>query len=330
MNLKELWNFKHDAPILGIELVDVNGNHQKEIFAHTKTGKVLILSLEGKLLSENEIAINSSIWCAKIADLNNDGENEIILGGLDGLLRVFKSTNSYSLKPLWAHQFGASIGGILIDDLNNDGNQEIIAYSLDKSIRVLNQKDGSLVWGQVFEEGIGDAIIWDDDTERVNKEVVACGNDGTVRIFNGRSGELMWHLRFSDKIRCIARLNSESGPIISCGGDDKLLHLIDKSAKKEVKFLEFEDYVWKCLSLPNAQHEKIIVITYSFAYFDESLPIDKIDFSSKIVCVDKNLEVSWEISGKNTEYMNTFEKNGTSFLLIGTTSGENLIIESNT
>ena len=330
MNYEELWSFQYNAPILGIEIVDINGNGQKEILAYTKTGTVLIISLEGKLLSEQQITENSSIWCVKIADLSKDGKNEIILGGLDGLLRVFSCTKSYSLEPIWAHQFGASIGGILLEDLNIDGFQEIVAYSLDNSIRVLNHKDGSLLWGQVFEDGIGDAVIWVNDKERAKKEVIACGNDGTVRVFNGTNGELLWHQRFSDKIRCIARLNSVKGPIISCGGDDRLLHLIDKNAKKEIEFLEFEDYVWKALSFPYAQHEKIIVSTYSFAYFNESLPIDKIDFSSKIVCIDKNLEVSWEICGKNAEYLNAFEKNGRSIALIGTTSGEILMIDSNT
>lgn len=330
MNCKELWSFKYNAPILGLEIGDINGNGQKEILAFTKAGTVLILSLEGDVLSENEITEGPSIWCSRIADLNNDGENEIILGGLDGLLRVFKSTNSYSVKPSWAHQFGASIGGILSGDINNNGIQEVIAYSLDKSIRALNQKDGSLVWGQVFEDGIGDAMIWEDDEDRANIEVIACGNDGTLRVFNGSSGELMWHKRFSNKMRCIARLNSIKGPLISCGGDDKLLHLLEKNTNKEIKYLEFEDYVWKSLSFPNAQQEKILVSTYSFAYFDESIQIDKINFSSKVMCIDGNLEIVWEIEGKNVECLNAFEKKGKSFVLIGTTPGEILMIDSNT
>ena len=330
MNFKELWNFKYKAPILGVEIGDINGNDQQEIIAYTKLGTVLILSLEGELLSESEVAEKSSIWCAKIADLNNDGENVIILGGLDGILRVFKSSDSYSLKPLWAHQFGASIGGILSDDITNNGIQEIIAYSLDKSIRVLNQNDGNLVWGQVFEDGIADAMIWEQNKDRENKEVVACGNDGTLRIFNGKSGELMWHKRFSNKMRCVARLNSAKGPIISCGGDDKLLHLIDKNTREEIKYLEFEDYLWKSLSFPNSQHDKILASTYSFAYFDESIHIEKIEFSSKVICIGNNLEILWEIEGKNVEYLNAFEKNGKSFALIGATTGEILMIDTNT
>ena len=330
MNCRELWSFYYDAPILGMEMVDVNGDGQKEIFAYSKTGTVLILSLEGVLLSKKEISEKTSIWCAKIADLNNDGENEIILGGLDGVLRSFKSDNSFTLKPLWTHQFGASIGGLLSSDINNDGYQELIAYSLDKSIRALNQKDGSLVWGQVFEDGIGDAMIWEENKDRENKEVVACGNDGTLRIFNGKSGELLWHKRFSNKMRCVARLNSAVGPIISCGGDDRILHLIDKNTREEVKCLEFEDYVWKSLAFPNAQHDKILASTYSFAYFDESIQMDKVEFSSKIVCIDNNLEVPWEIEGKNVECLNALEKNRNSLALVGTTPGEILMVDSNT
>ena len=330
MNCKELWSFKINAPILGMEIGDINGNGQNEIFAFTKTGTILILSLEGELLSKKEITEKSSIWCAKITDLNKNGENEIILGGLDGLLRIFRSDNSYSLKPLWAHQFGASIGGVLTGDITNGGIQEIIAFSLDKSIRVLNQKDGRLVWGQVFEDGIGDAMIWEDDKDRKNIEVAACGNDGTLRIFNGKNGELLWHKRFSNKMRCIGRLNSEFGSILTCGGDDKLLHLIDKNTREEAKCLEFEDYVWKSLAIPNAQYDKILVSTYSFAYFDESIQMDKIEFSSKVTCIDNNLGVSWEIKGKNVECLNVLEKKGNSFALIGTTPGEILMIDNRT
>ena len=330
MNCKELWSFKYHAPILGVEISDINGNDQKEILAYTKTGTVLILSLEGKLLSENKIVENSSIWCARITDLNNDGENAIILGGLDGILRVFKSSDSYSLNPLWGHQFGASIGGLLSSDISNDGNQEIIAYSLDRSIRVLSQNDGNLVWGQVFEDGIGDAMIWEENKDRENMEVVACGNDGTLRIFNGKSGELIWHKRFPNKMRCVARLNSAEGLIISCGGDDRILHFIDKNTRQEVKCMEFEDYVWKSLAFPNDQYDKILASTYSFAYFDESIQMDTIKFSSKIVCIDNNLEVPWEIEGKNVECLNASEKNGTSLALVGTTPGEILMVDSNT
>ena len=337
MPLKELWNFKHEAPILGIEIADLNGNGQEEILAYSKIGTVLILSLEGVLLTTHEITEKSSIWCAKIADLNNDGKNDLILGGFDGLLRAFQINKSYSIKPLWTHQFGASISGILTSgDIDNDKNlnqnRVIIAYSLDKSLRALNPTDGSLVWGQLFEDGVGDAILWEDIDDAMSKEeeVIACGNDGTLRIFKVNNGELIWHARFFNKMRCIARLTSMNRPILSCGGDDKLLHFFNMNTREELKNMQFEEYVWKSLSLPNTHYDKIITSSYSFAYFDESIQIDEIDFSSKVTCIDKNLEVLWEIEGKNAECIYVIDKDGITIVLIGTTTGEILVIDSNT
>ena len=162
VNIKEQWAFHSSEPILGIEIGDVNNKGQNEIIAFSKSGRLLIISLSGKKITELEISENSSIWQAKICDIDRDNKNEVILGGLDGLLRTFKCNTSYELHPFWVHQFGASISGFLYADVNFDGIEEIIAYSIDKSIRCLNSLDGSLLWGQIFEDGIGDAIIYHD------------------------------------------------------------------------------------------------------------------------------------------------------------------------
>ncbi len=66
MKVKELWRVKYNDSILGIELGDINNNGQKEIIAYSKTGKILIISLEGKILREEQISENSSIWQAHI------------------------------------------------------------------------------------------------------------------------------------------------------------------------------------------------------------------------------------------------------------------------
>ncbi|MFX1257602.1 MAG: hypothetical protein ACFFAN_07080, partial [Promethearchaeota archaeon] len=264
----------------------------------------------------------------KINDINNDGRNEIIIGGLDGLLRVFKCKLSYELIPFWTHQFGSSISGILIDDINNDKKDEIIVYSLDKTIRILNPIDGSLVWGQIFEDGIGDVIIWIDNKELAKKQICACGNDGTIRIFDGNNGNLLWFKQYSDKIRCISRLNSNERSMILCGGDDKTLHFIDKNTHLEVKFIEFNDYIWQCISFPEKSLTKTLISSYSFAYFDTPVSINKIQFSSKLVCIDENLNITWELKGKNCEFIGIFEKQQSFFAHIGTTKGEILIIDS--
>ena len=327
MIIKEQWNFIYNEPLLGIELGDVNNNGQTEIVAFTRSGLILIISLEGEILKKIIISENSPIWNLRLFDIDKDGKNELILGGMNGILKILKSDIKYYLKPFWNHKFGASISGILIDDINNDKLDEIIVYSLDNTLRVLNPLNGNLVWGQVFEEGIGDALIFRENIKSVYKEIIACGNDGTIRAFNCNDGKLLWFKRFVDKVRCVSYLNSIKGPVVLCGGDDKKLHFIDKNTQKEFKTYKFKDYVWKCISYPFPIYNKSLISSYSFAYFNNSMPLDEINFSSKLICLNKSINSIWELKGYNIETIKVLEQNDNKLVLIGTTKGEFIVIE---
>lgn len=325
--VKEHWKFRYNEPLLGIELGDINNNGQIEIVAFTKSGWVLIITLKGELLNKVLISENSPIWTLRIYDIDKDGKNEIILGGMDGILKIFKVNIKYYLEPLWNHKFGASISGILIDNINNDELDEIIVYSLDKTLRVLNPLNGNLVWGQIFEEGIGDALIFRENIKSANKEIIACGNDGTIRVFNSIDGTMLWFKRFSDKVRCISYIYSIKGSVVICGGDDKKLHLIDKKTQKEINTYKFKDYVWKCVSYPFPICNKVLVSSYSFTHFNKTIPLEKIDFSSKLICLNESINIMWELKGCNIETLKVREIFDKTYVFIGTTKGELIIIE---
>ncbi len=326
MQVNKLWNIKHNGAILGIELGDINNNGEVEIIAFSRTGLILILSQNGKLIHQEVISKDTPIWHLKIYDIDNDGKNELIIGGMDGILRTFKCTLTYKLVKLWSHSFNSSISGILIDDININNNIEIIVYSLDKTMRVLNPLDGSLIWGQIFEDGIGDAIIFKDD----RKWIIACGNDGTIRTFNGIDGELLWFKRFSSKVRCVSYLNSIKGFVILCGGDDKKLHFIDLKTQKEIGTIEFKDYVWKCIPYPLSNYNNLLISSYSFDYLDDSLKVENINFTSKLIRINEFLEVKWELKGYNIECLHITEINKNTLVFAGTTKGELIIIEEKT
>lgn len=325
--VKEHWKFTYDEPLLGIELGDINNNGQIEIVAFTKSGYVLIISIKGELLNKILISENSPIWNLRIFDIDKDGKNEIILGGMDGILNILKSNRDYNFKLFWTHKFDASISGILIDDINNDKLDELIVYSLDKTLRVLNPLNGNLVWGQVFEDGIGDALIFKENIKSINKEIVACGNDGTIRSFDCIDGNLLWFKRFSDKVRCVSYIYLTKGSVIICGGDDKKLHFIDRSTQKEFNTYEFKDFVWKCVSYPFPICNKALVSSYSFAHFSNSFPPEKIRFSSKLICLNESIDIMWEMKGYNIEALKVIEVYDNILVFIGTTKGELIIIE---
>ncbi len=327
VNIKERWDFHSSDSILGIEIGDINNNGQKEIIGFTNSGKLLIFSLSGKKINELEISKESSIWQVKICDIDRDGKNEVILGGLDGILRTFKCNSSYELEPFWAHQFGASISGFLYSDVNFNGIKEIVAYSIDKSIRCLNSLDGSLLWGQLFEDGIGNAILWQDSKNPQAREIIACGNDGTIRSYKGDNGELLWFKRYTDKIRCISNLKSNDKDLIVYGGDDKKLHIIDKNTLKESTSFQFEDFVWQCTSFIIENESHLLTSTYSFSFFEDSKDIKDIEFTSKVLCFNSELEKKWEIESINLECFLLVEILSEKFLIIGTTKGKILLLK---
>ena len=330
INLEEKWQYRIDEPILQVKIGDINNNGQNEILAASKSGRLLILSLAGKVLADKKITEKSSIWKVEVRDIDSDNKNEVILCGLDGLLSVFKCNSSYELETFWKHQFGASISGFFISDINNDNMNEIIAYSIDKSLRVLNPLDGSLIWGQLFEDGIGDAIIWQDPLEPALKEVIAIGNDGTVRIFKGMNGELSWFKRYTDKIRCVSLFKSIKEELIVCGGDDKMLHFIDKKSHNEIKTIQCQEYVWKCSQFESMKKYNLLVSTYSFDFFDSQINVDDLEFNSKLMCFNQDFDIIWEINNINVEVVSRVMLEGISFFVIGTTRGKTLLIEDNT
>ncbi|MFX1434939.1 MAG: hypothetical protein ACFFB1_14290 [Promethearchaeota archaeon] len=325
MNIEKIWDFNANEQLLGVELGNLIEGNNKQIITYTKSGKILIFSLNGKLLFKDEITKNTPIWKALIYDIDNDGKEELLLGGMDGVLRVFKYKAEFKLKHYWTHRFNSSIGGILVDDINYDGINEIISFSLDKSLRVLNPLDGSLIWGQIFEEGIGDALIWRNLKDPNEIEIIACGNDGTIRIFDNKYGELLWFKRFSNKVRCLSYMCSYQYDYLVCGGDDKKIHIIDKERKKEIKTFESDDIIWKCLSFPPHQHNNLLVSSYSFEFLDNS--IKDIKFKSKVMCFNENLGVKWEYKNVNAEILSYINALENKCIVIGTTRGYLMLLD---
>jgi outer membrane protein assembly factor BamB len=326
VNAKELWKYKHTSAINGVLTDDVDGNGVPEIIAYSSNGEVLILSMDGDLLLSEKVS-DKQIWAATVYDNNTNAPSKfLVIGGMDGLLRSFHLTKNFDMDQRWTHKFGSSISGFLLEDLLNNGTEQLISYSLDKTLRVLNKEDGSLIWGQTFEKGIGQVIVVPVLNNQVKKEVVACGNDGTVRVFNAEEGVLKWFKRFSENMRCIATLNpQERDSLLLCGGDDKTLHVIDRKKKGELKSktLTYSDYVWTLHSYFQNSLRKLLVSTYSFEFLKTEKDVKKLKFTSGLYKYDSNLKMEWKVEGENLESFEVIKdqwKNG--IIFFGTTKGD--------
>jgi len=327
LRIRKIWDYKIIGQFLGLEIGDYTFNNKQEIMAFSKSGKIYTFSLDGKLLFDVEITENSPIWNIIIDDVDENCVQKVIIGGLDGLLRIFDLNSSLTLDPIWVHKFGSSISGILLEDINGNGKKEIVAYSLDKSLRVLSLLDGALIWGQLFEDGISDAIFIKDEDNQDDNAIVAIGNDGTIRSFNCINGNLRGFMKFTDKVRTLTLFNISDKQVIVCGGDDKTAHFLDKNLKLEIDTLKFDDLVWKLKPIRYMNDSFLLISTYSFDFLDNSIPINKRQFSSKLTCLDKNLDVKWELIDTNVEVIAPYFSEAMNFIITGTTKGEIIFLD---
>lgn len=327
LNIKKIWNFNSGEQTLGLIISEPINKIQHKILAYTKSGRIFIISADGNIFRNEIVTENTAIWKGLFNNLYDDEQEELILGGLDGLLRTFKYNEKFELIPFWAHQFGASLSGFFIEDINKDNIREIIAYSLDKSIRVLNPFNGNLIWGQIFEQGVTDAIFCEIKGKIEKSELIASSNDGTIRAFDPVKGNLLWFKRFENKVRTLSFFMTGQNYYLVCGGDDKKIHFLNFKTNEEVKTFKVENYIWKSLKYPKNPPHNLIISSYSFDYLEKDINVKDIEFTSKLIVFDINLNIKWTLEKINAElidYINVFDK---IVILTGTTKGELFLID---
>jgi len=328
-SLRKMWTYSHKHPILRLLTRDINKDGRDEIIATTQKGEIIILNPEGKILFKETIPNKTAIYSIKITDITENNELELIIGTMDGKLRVFsiKHKKKISLEPLWGHSFGANIIGFLIEDINQDSQLDLIVYSLDKSLRVLDGKDGELIWAQMFEEGIGDAIILEKEKPISHYQIAACGNDGTLRIFDGTDGSLEWFKKYPNKLRALNQFTIQNTHLLICGGDDKELYYIDRKTHEKVAQLTFSDYIWRIGSFSEINSSTLFINTYSFAFLYENTPNRHLKFTSQFFYLNSKQKTSWQVKGVNIEAVELLKRVDGAYISLASTNGQIMIID---
>ncbi len=111
-----------------------------------------------------------------IADMNNDGNPEIILGNLDEQIIVLNSDGTTYYPGFPVTLSGNIISSVTVTDMNNDGIKDIIASTIDGFINCLNGSNGNQVSGWPYNQGqlvLNGPIVIKDENSTL---VVSCGN----------------------------------------------------------------------------------------------------------------------------------------------------------
>jgi hypothetical protein len=163
------------------------------VSANYTTGNVSILKVQGgALVKTSDIKTGGGSCKVKIADVNNDGQNEIIVSNFfDNTISVIGFINGTPLDAVTYKLQGERPNGIAVGDVNGDGLNDVVVANRDSnSIDVLLQKDGKLVLSKTYVAtndtdktfGPVEVAIGDVNGDGMNDIVFTHMKTGTVKV----------------------------------------------------------------------------------------------------------------------------------------------------
>lgn len=191
----ELWSRRlHDAPTGGAlynRIVDLDRDGTQEILAleshwpeghHSGISQVHLLDPSDGDIIQTYLGPDNVAWRGfAVADLNADGQDEVVVGSADGTVRVL----DHSLAVLrQASAPGKDVRAV--NDINGDGRQEIVVTDNDGQFRVAVLRDDlSVVWSTSFSgvAGTTKAIVSDLNGDGVNELLVSMTH-GSLYVFS--------------------------------------------------------------------------------------------------------------------------------------------------
>jgi len=144
-----------------------------------------------------------------VADINDDGRNEVVFGGADGKVTALDENGNL----IWEIQAKAITSAGTVGDVDGDGKQEVIVTELlhlpagGLSVIVLNGEDGSEVWRHTppavvaGEEGFAPSPILEDITGDGINDILVGSMIYKFYALDGPTGAVLWSSDYEHFIR---------------------------------------------------------------------------------------------------------------------------------
>ncbi len=305
-----LFEIPDELSTSAIAIGDVTGSGSPQLCTGGRDGVIRLYNIsqnETELLAQHDVT--GAILSIKIADANNDGLMEIVVGrsigpgespGNAGTVQVYGYSESGTFELLASAAVDRFVTTVVITDVTGDNKNEILAGASDSTLRVfkLDQDNNMSEYTQHILEDmpitIGTCDVIGDEID----EIVTGNRDGSLRVFKVTNGSLeqIEALQLPSPIISVA-----SGDIL---GDRKMelavvthdgsIRVYRNEESKLELFSELENI--NALSVRivelNADHmDEIVVATSDFKvafynlYMAELTKMTEIDIGSKILSI---------------------------------------------
>jgi outer membrane protein assembly factor BamB len=186
-----------------------------------------------------------------VADIDNDGMNEVVFGGTDGKVTALDHTGNL----FWEIQAETITMAGSVGDVDGDGMPEVIVSELwhykteGQSLIVLNGEDGSEVWRYTTdgfrEEGFGPSPLLEDINGDGIDDLLIASMDYKFYAFDGPTGEIIWTSQFEHYMRSPSPISD-----MDRDGNDEVVaidnHGLAKIMDAETGATEWEGYTGYC------------------------------------------------------------------------------------
>ena len=195
---KILFEIDEDESTSAIAVGDVTGTGSIELCTGGRDGVLRLYDAnksEIAFLAQHDVG--GSILSIKIADANNDGQMEVIIGralgpretpGVDGTVQVYRFAPSGQLELIAQYPVDKFVTTVYVTDVTGDEKNEILVGGSDSTLRILQMETDNSITQFCMHKlddmplAIGTCDVIGDEIE----EIVVGNRDRTLRIFKVR------------------------------------------------------------------------------------------------------------------------------------------------
>jgi poly-gamma-glutamate capsule biosynthesis protein CapA/YwtB (metallophosphatase superfamily) len=171
---------------------------------------------------------NEMVWSLALADLDNDGRQELVAGSYDKHVYALDSDGA----PLWRYALGAAAYCLDTGDLDGDGVEEVVAGGDNNRVHALGPT-GQLLWEWYVGSRVVSLHVEDVDGDGEG-EVIAGSWDGQLLLLES-DGTLGWSLVGDEGVSVVEATDLDGGgcleilaghregavSLVSCNGDQR-------------------------------------------------------------------------------------------------------------